>query len=848
MENRWKKEKELERLSRQSELILNAAGEGLTSVDLDGKLTFVNPAAARMLGWEVEELIGRTAHDIMHHSKPDGTPCLQEECPIHAIIKNGLIDNGDREVFWRKDGTSFQVEYTTTPAWEDDRLVGAVVVFKNITERRSAEEKLHKMNRALKALSECTQAVIRNTEEPELLNEICTIMVKVGGYRLAWVGFAENDQKKSVRPVAQAGYEEGYLETVKVTWDDSELGKGPAGMAIRTSQPSICNNILTDPNFAPWRAEAIRRGYASAIGIPLIANSQSFGVLAIYAKEPDAFEVAELNLLAQLAENSTYGILALRTGIERKHAEEALRESLVQLSRKNRYEAIISTVTRSVHQSINLQEVLENAVDSMSKNIDKVQRVAIYLVEGVEADSTSSPQAVIRAYRGYPDWFIERAGRIPYPKGFTWNTIIEGKSIYCADVDQDTAIGPAGRETGIKSYLSTPIFFEGKTVGTLNITSLQKNTFNEDEIKLLEIVAQQIEAAINNAKQAEALRKALLEVEQLKNRLQAENVYLQEEIKTEYNFEEIIGESASLKNLFRNVEKVAFTDTTVLIQGETGTGKELIARAIHNLSTRKDRPLVKVNCGAISAGLVESELFGHEKGAFTGAMQQRTGRFELADGGTIFLDEVAELSSDAQVKLLRVLQEGEFERVGNSKPIRVDVRIIVATNRNLKETVKAGSFRPDLFYRLSVLPLEVPSLRERESDIPILANFFLTKFAKKFGKHVDGISNHTMDRLMAYTWPGNIRELQNVIERAVVLSLGPIIHIDESTFELDEVVESSDSERLEEVERSHIIRALEKTNWVIEGKRGAASALGLNPATLRFRMKKLEIKRPGRSS
>lgn len=389
MENRWKKEKELERLSRQSELILNAAGEGLTSVDVEGKLTFVNPAAARILGWEVEELIGRTAHDIMHHSKPDGTPYSQEECPINAIIKNGLTDNGDSEVFWRKDGTSFQVEYTTTPAWEDDRLVGAVVVFKNITERRRAEEELRKANRALKALSECTQAVIRTTEEPELLNEICRIIVKVGGYRLAWVGFAENDEKKSVRPVAQAGYEEGYLETVKITWDDSELGRGPAGMAIRTGKPSICNNILTDPNFAPWRAEAIRGGYASLIGIPLIADSQPFGVLTIYAKEPDAFRAEELSLLAQLAENSIYGIIALRTGIERKRAEEALRETLFQLSRKNRYEAIISTVTRSVHQSINLQEVLENAVESMSRNIDKVQHVVIYLVDGVEADSTS---------------------------------------------------------------------------------------------------------------------------------------------------------------------------------------------------------------------------------------------------------------------------------------------------------------------------------------------------------------------------------------------------------------------------------------------------------------------------
>ncbi len=526
---------------------------------------------------------------------------------------------------------------------------------------------------------------------------------------------------------------------------------------------------------------------------------------------------------------------------ERKLAVKALRETLDHLSKKNRYESVISTVTRSVHQSIDLQEVLENAVESMNKNIDKVQHVVIFLVEGEEA--------VLRAQRSYhPVWFMERMKRIPYPKGFTWKTIIEGKSIYCADVDQDTAIGPAGREVGIKSYVSMPISFEDKIVGALNISSLQKNTFNEEELNLLEAVSHQVGTAINNAQKAEALQKALLEIQQLKTRLQAENIYLREEIKTEYDFEEILGQSASIKNVLRNVQKVAPTDMAVLIQGESGTGKELIARAIHNLSPRKDRPLVKVNCGAISAGLVESELFGHEKGAFTGAVRQRIGRFELADGGTIFLDEVGELTRDTQVKLLRVLQEGEFERVGSSKPTRVDVRIIAATNRNLKVAVKVGSFRTDLFYRLSVFPLEVPSLRERKSDIPILANFFLTKFAMKMNKQLQGISKETIERLMDYPWPGNIRELQNVIERAVVIEQGPIIRIDKSVFGMDDDLQSSNSERLEDMERSHILRVLEKTDWVVEGKRGAALVLGLDPGTLRFRMKKLGINKPGRST
>ena len=342
----------------------------------------------------------------------------------------------------------------------------------------------------------------------------------------------------------------------------------------------------------------------------------------------------------------------------------------------------------------------------------------------------------------------------------------------------------------------------------------------------------------------EALRKALSEVEQLKNRLQIENIYLQEEIKSEYNFEEIIGQSESLRKVLRSVEKVAPTDASVLIFGETGTGKELLARAIHNLSKRRDRPLVKVNCGAISAGLVESELFGHEKGAFTGALQRRIGRFELANGGTIFLDEVGELPLDTQVKLLRILQEGEFERVGSSKAIKADVRVIAATNRDLSDAVKSGAFRSDLFYRLNVFPLEVPPLRERKADIPLLVNFFVTKFAKRLGKEVKGISKETMNKLVNYPWPGNIRELQNIIERAVVVSAGPTIQIDESVLGLNVVPETEVKETLEDVERTHIIRALEQTNWVIHGKQGASTILGINPNTLRSRMQKLGIRRP----
>jgi formate hydrogenlyase transcriptional activator len=349
-------------------------------------------------------------------------------------------------------------------------------------------------------------------------------------------------------------------------------------------------------------------------------------------------------------------------------------------------------------------------------------------------------------------------------------------------------------------------------------------------------IANQIGIAVDNMRSHE-------ETQALRARFEAEAVYLQEEIKTEHNFEEIIGQSAPVRRLLRNLEQVAPTEATVLIQGETGTGKELLARAVHDRSRRKDRPLVKVNCGSIPAGLVESELFGHERGAFTGATQRRIGRFELANGGTIFLDEVTELPVDTQVKLLRVLQEGEFERVGSSQTIKVDVRVIAATNRDLKEIVKNGTFRSDLFYRLHVFPLNVPALRERKDDIPLLVNFFLSKFSKKLGKDVRGVSQKSVEGLARYDWPGNVRELQNIVERAVVLARGPIVQVDDSMMHVD-ASETSALDTLENTERNHILRALNETHWVVHGKKGAAEILGLNPSTLRSRMEKLGIKRP----
>ena len=338
------------------------------------------------------------------------------------------------------------------------------------------------------------------------------------------------------------------------------------------------------------------------------------------------------------------------------------------------------------------------------------------------------------------------------------------------------------------------------------------------------------------------LRHALEEVKQLKDRLHAENVYLQEEIKLHHNFGEVIGTSEALKKVLRKVERVAATEATVLILGETGTGKELIARAVHGLSTRQGRPLVKVNCAALPDTLIESELFGHEKGAFTGAHARRVGRFELADGGTVFLDEIGDLPLSLQAKLLRVLQEGEFERLGSSTTRTVDIRVIAATNRDLKNAMANGDFREDLYFRLNVFPIQSPPLRERTEDIPLLLQHFMGKYSAKLGKQIKRVPTPAMARLQAYPWPGNVRELENVIERAMILSDGDQLDLGD-WLPGPRVPSASGIATLEELQRVHILKVLELTGGRVSGEKGAARILDINPKTLQSRMKKLGIER-----
>ena len=392
-------------------------------------------------------------------------------------------------------------------------------------------------------------------------------------------------------------------------------------------------------------------------------------------------------------------------------------------------------------------------------------------------------------------------------------------------------------QEGLGRMINLPLLVGESCIGTLNIGSVERGEPDPGHLDFLQLVATQIAYAIDHVQAYE-------QIDKLRQQLARENEYLVEELKQTHNFGAMVGLSAAFRTALAQAEAVGPAATTVLVSGETGTGKELMARAIHELSPRRDKPFVRVNCAALPMGLVESELFGHERGAFTGADQRRPGRFELANGGTLFLDEIGEMPLEAQAKLLRVLEDGMVDRVGGTRSVPVDVRVIAATNSDLVAAVSEGTFRADLYYRLHVFPIVLPPLRERREDVPLLARHFLEAYRIKLKRPVLELSPDSMDRLIHYAWPGNVRELQNVIERAVILARSPVVVVEPQFLATATMSQESTSSNLIDMERRHIMRILESTHWRIYGPQGAAAQLGMNPSTLRSRMKKLGVSRP----
>ncbi|MEE9143530.1 MAG: sigma 54-interacting transcriptional regulator, partial [Candidatus Binatia bacterium] len=458
---------------------------------------------------------------------------------------------------------------------------------------------------------------------------------------------------------------------------------------------------------------------------------------------------------------------------DRKRAEDALKQHSQNLER------VVEERTTKLRRAEERQRILLEINNAIIANLDReslFQAVTLALRKVLHFDRASITlyDAVRDVFKVYvlaspsPSSSVLPVGAEIPRQGSRLGWVIEHKrSVRIRDFREEPGVAPEDRlaEEGFRSAIIVSLIAKGRAIGTLNLGSLVPDRYSEDDAEFLEEVAKQVALAVENMKAYE-------EIAQLKARLEQENLYLQEEIKTQHNFGEVIGQGSAIKRVLKAVETVAPTDANVLILGETGTGKELVARALHNLNTRKDKALVKVNCAALPSGLIESELFGHEKGAFTGALSRRIGRFELASGGTIFLDEIGDLPLELQAKLLRVLQDGEFERVGGTGSIKVNVRVIAATNRDLERSVQEKQFRQDLFYRLNVFPIRLPPLRERKEDIPLLVRYFAMKYGKKLGRKIETIPKKIMDSLTTYTWPGNVRELENVIERSVILSTG----------------------------------------------------------------------------
>ncbi len=597
-------------------------------------------------------------------------------------------------------------------------------------------------------------------------------------------------------------------------------------------QETVALQTLEGETRFPASSSIMRQaGLQSVCALPLSTAHRRLGSLVIASVYRNAYSPEEVRFCSLVADQIA---LAMDDAINFQASQRA----------QQRLELLLDLTNRVV-SNLNLRDVLRE----ISANIRRVMQC-----DGVGIDLPSPEDKKLRLYAlDFPDnpGIIQEGQEPPAEeKASALRVFLSGEPMLLSreDIEQEASMP----EMGIQSLAHVPMIGRGGVVGVLSLGSWREGAFSQDDLAFLGQIARQVAIAIENAW-------AFGEISESKNKLAQEKLYLENEIRTELKFEEIVGKSEALRRVLQEVETVAPTDSTVLIYGETGTGKELIARAVHNLSSRQSNGFVKLNCAAIPTGLLESELFGHERGAFTGAIAQRIGRFELAHRGTIFLDEIGEVPLELQPKLLRVLQEREFERLGSTRTLRTDARLIAATNRDLEALVGEQKFRSDLYYRLNVFPVRVPALRERPEDIPLLVRHFVQQFSRQVSKTIDTIPSETMSMLIKYPWPGNIRELQNVIERAVILTKGPILNVPHHDLRgssanpliapppLNSPANSNGGSRsmralLEETERQQIMGALEETKWTVAGPNGAAARLGIKRSTLQARMQKLGIR------
>jgi len=728
-----------------------------------------------------------------------------------------LVFISRKETAWSEDDQELLQQVTKLVALAVDNVI-------NFETARAAESELNRRLEQLHVLLDIGRSIGSQLELRELIGVISDRLREVIHCDAFWMSLIDSETGQlrvfaldpKFNKDAQAS--EGRLFPLEGTL---------AEKAISSLQTLLITRSDLENSRSPIVQSIAAQGINSSCLAPLISRGRAIGVISMASLRENAFTQEDAELLKLIASQ-------IAIAVENALNFERARAAEDQAKRQSERVQLLLEINNAVISNLDLRSLMK----TISICLAKVSR---YDAVGLALYDPEINQ--LRAYSNPTDQaFIDEGEPVPFEGSAPGLAFTTGQPVFLDRYRGEplrSDFNRRFREAGFKSGGAIPLIAHGRKLGTLGFATLREANFSDDEVEMLCQVANQVAIAVENVL-------SFREIETLKNKLTSEKLYLEAEIRTEHNFDELIGSSPSFKRILKQVETVAPTDSAVLIRGETGTGKELLARAIHNLSTRRERTLVKLNCAAIPTGLLESELFGHEKGAFTGAISQRIGRFELAHKGTLFLDEVGDIPLELQPKLLRVLQEQEFERLGSTRTQKVDVRMIAATNSDLEQLVAEKKYRSDLYYRLNVFPVTIPPLRERREDIPVLARFFTQKYARRLKRRIEAISAEAMNALSHYHWPGNVRELEHFIERAVILTHGSDLEVSLSELKSSAPTVHSDISTLEAAEREHIRRALEAANWVIGRTNGAATRLGMKRTTLQYRMQKLGLER-GRS-
>ena len=688
---------------------------------------------------------------------------------------------------------------------------------------RLAQEQVTRERDRSQLLLEINNAVASHLDLRELLKSISASLHRIIHHDAAFLTLYDSDaaglriRAFDLKLMGKGPIDEGVLLSLHST---------PEGEAIRSRRPVLIlrqAELTRFSDFAVRQAEA--HGVHSGCAVPLIVHGRPLGALSVVSFREEAFSAEDAKLLEQA---SSQIAIAVQNALNFESAREAERQVTWERDRLN----LLLDINNALVSQLDLRELVY-AISSSLQHVLQHDCVglAIYDAESGKMFAQAVSSSLEPMLEGV---FYDPEGTT---SGFTFKT---GQPLYLPRPESDRFASPITQgffKRGLKTLYSVPVAVHGRMLGAMSISSVREDAFTAADQELFQQITNQVALAAANAL-------AVKDLEALKNRLAQEKLYLEDEIRNEFNFEEVVGQSAALREVLKLVDTVAASDSTVLLLGETGTGKELIARAVHDHSRRKSRTFVKLNCAAIPTGLLESELFGHEKGAFTGAIAQKIGRLELADQGTLFLDEVGDIPVEIQPKLLRALQEREFERLGSTHTKRVNVRLVAATNRDLEKMIAERQFRSDLYYRLNVFPIRIPPLRERREDIPLLVRYFAQKFARQMQKPIESIPVETMRKLQTWHWPGNVRELENLIERAVILTTGSALQVPMPEIKPPAAAAGPPASSQSDGDgREHIINVLRETRGVLAGPHGAASRLGLKRTTLQYKIKKLGITR-----